>query len=135
MSSHVAWFVVEGLGQGDVLLPDDPHASLLLRMFQARIAAENVPAAASRVFRAWQAEIEQSQPLAVRPSARYLLAIQALVHGEVTLSAKDTVEYLGMLFDAETNDPELRAMATEQMGTIPAEVADELRHDGQCYGP
>lgn len=129
MSSHVAWFVFEALGEGDVLLRDDPLASLLLRMFQARIAAENVPAMASRVFRAWQAEIEQSQPPAARPSARYLLAIQALGHGEVTLSATDTIGYLGMLFDAETNNPELRAMADEHMMNIPADVADELRHD------
>jgi tetratricopeptide (TPR) repeat protein len=129
MSSHVAWFVAEGLGEGDVLLPDDPHASLLLRMFQARIAAENVPAVAGRVFRAWQTEIEQSQPPAARPSARYLLAMQALGHGEVTFSATETVEYLGMLFDAETNSPELRTMANEQMVNVPADVAAELRYD------
>jgi hypothetical protein len=129
MSSHVAWFVVEGLTEGDVLLPDDPRASLLLRMFQARIAAENVPAVAGRVFHAWRAEIEQNQPPAARPSALYLLAIQALGHGEVTLSAKDTVQYLGMFFDAETNNPELRAMANEQIVNVPAEVADELHYD------
>jgi len=129
MGSHVAWFVIEGIEEGDVLLPDDPHASLLLRMFQARIAAENVPAIAGRVFRAWRAEIEQSQPPAARPSARYLLAIQALGHGEVPLSAKDTVEYLGMLFDLEASDPDLRAMANEQMANVPPDFARELRHD------
>lgn len=129
MSSHVSWFVIEGLKEGDSLLPDDPHASLLLRMFQARIAAENMPALAGRVFRAWRAEIEQSQPPAARPSARYLLALQALGHGEVTLSAKETVEYLGMLFDLEASDPDLRAMADEQMAAVPPDLAHELRHD------
>lgn len=128
MSSHVAWFVIEGVKEGDVLLPESPHASLLLRMFQARIAAENLPALAGQVFRAWRAEIEQSEPVA-RPSARYLLAIQALGHGEVTLSAKDTVEYLGMLFDLEASDPDLRAMANEQMADVPADLARELHHD------
>jgi tetratricopeptide (TPR) repeat protein len=129
ISSHVSWFVIEGLEEGDVLLPDDPHASLLLRMFQARIAAENVPALAGRVFRAWRSEIEQSEPPAARPSARYLLAIHALGPGEVALSAKETVEYLGMLFDLETNDPDLRAMANAQLANVPSDLTLELRHD------
>jgi tetratricopeptide (TPR) repeat protein len=129
MSSHLAWFVIEGSTEGEVLLPDDPHASLLLRMFQARIAAERVPAMASRLLRAWRTEIEQSQPPAARPSARYLLAIQALAYGEIPLSATETVEYLGMLFELEAEDPQLRVMANEQLGNLPPEIAHELRHD------
>jgi len=129
LSSHLIWFVIEGLEVGEALLPDEPHASLLLRMFQARIAAGNVPAAAGRVFRAWRAEIEKNHPLAGRPSARYILAIHALNHGEVPLSAKDTIEYLGMLFDLEASDPSFLAMADEQMAHIPSEIGSELVHE------
>ena len=128
MSSHVAWFVIEGVKEGDVLLPEDPHVSLLLRMFQARIATENLPALAGPVLRAWRAEIEQGEP-AARPHARYLLAIQALGHGEVTLSAKETVEYLGMLFDLEASYPDFREMANEEISNVPPDLAHELRHD------
>lgn len=129
MSSHLAWFVMEADTEGEVLLPDDPHASLLLRMFQARIATDRVPALANRLFRAWRTEIEKSQPPTARPSARYLLAIQALAYGEVPLSATETIEYLGMLFELEAEDPQLRAMANEQLGNLPPEIAHELRHD------
>ena len=129
MAPHVAWFVLEGTEDNAVLLPESSFASLLLRMFQARIAAENVPALAGRVFRAWRAEIERSEPVEARPGALYLLAIQALGHGEVILTAPETVEYLGMLFDLEASDPALRAMADEQMTHVPSDLARELRHE------
>lgn len=128
VSAHVSWFIAEGLKEGEVLLPEDPHVSLLLRMFLTRLAAGNLPALAAPALRAWRAEIEQSEPKA-RPSARYLLAIEALGHGEIVLSAKEAVEYLGMLFDLETSDADLRAMADEQMAKVPPGLAREMRHE------
>jgi hypothetical protein len=118
VSAQVSWLIAEGLKEGEVLLPNDRHVSLLLRVFLLRIAAGNLPALAFPALRAWRAEIEQGEPQA-RPSARYLLAIEALGHGEIVLSAKDTVEYLGMLFDLGAGDADLRAMADEQMANVP----------------
>ena len=128
VSPHVAWFVIEGVKVGEVLLSEDPLVSFLLRMFQVRIAAANMPTLAAPVLRAWRAEIEQENP-AARPSSRYLLAMHALGHGEIVLSAKDAVDYLGMLFDLEASDVDLRAMADEQMASVPPDLARELHHD------
>jgi hypothetical protein len=128
VSAQVSWFIAEGLKEGEVLLPNDRHVSLLLRLFLLRIAAGNLPALAFPALRAWRAEIEQGEPQA-RPSARYLLAIEALGHGEIVLSAKDTVEYLGMLFDLGAGDADLRAMADEQMANVPPNIAREMRHE------
>ena len=128
VSAQVSWFIAEGLKEGEVLLPNDRHVSLLLRVFLLRIAAGNLPALAFPALRAWRAEIEQGEPQA-RPSARYLLAIEALGHGEIVLSAKDAVEYLGMLFDLGAGDADLRAMADEQMANVPPNIAREMRHE------
>jgi len=128
VSAHVSWFIAEGLKEGEVLLPENQHVSLLLRMFLVRIAAGNLPALAVPALRAWRAEIEQGEPRA-RPSARYLLAIEALGQGEIVLSAKDTVDYLGMLFDLEASDADLRAVADEGMARVPPNLAREMPHE------
>jgi len=46
VSAQVSWFIAEGLKEGEVLLPNDRHVSLLLRVFLLRIAAGNLPALA-----------------------------------------------------------------------------------------
>lgn len=117
-SSNLVWFVVQAASPGEMLVPGQPTISLILRVFQFRVAHALNSSLAANVVRSWWQELENA-PAADALVGWSMLATQALPHCELPFSWSEVVQLFARVDDAVKAHPNLQL-------TLPAERGSDV---------
>ena len=92
------------------LFPGDAFVNHLFRSLQFHIAVEVEPECAPRILEIWDKETMPYEPHRLYLQSRLMLATEALMYCQASLSAKQIVGYLKEIFDITDNDNEVQAI-------------------------
>ena len=106
----------------------DPVVNILFRSLQHRIAVEVDPEAAPKILENWDKETVPYEPHQLYLLDRLMLADQALMHGQASLSAKKIVDYLKVIIEITNKHKEFQEMYSDSNGKLKGYNTDKSNY-------
>ncbi len=116
------------INRREELLLGDPVVNNLFRSLQHRIAVEVDPEAALKILENWDKETVPYEPHQLYLLDRLMLADQALMHGQASLSAKKIVDYLKVIIEITNKHKEFQEMYSDFAGKLKGYNTDKSNY-------
>ena len=120
--SMLAHIKIEPHGE---LFPGDPFVNHYFRSLQYRIAAEAEPEFAPKILEVWDKETKLYGPRHLCLQSRLMLATQVFRHNQVSLPAKQLIDYLKEMINIKDSDKEAWAIYHSSMEHLEEHATDK----------
>ncbi len=125
LSHEFSWLIHLKTHSPGMLFLENPVVNHLFRSLQYRVAVEVEPEAAPKILENWDKETVLCEPHQLYHLNRLMLATQALMYGQASLSAKKIVYYLREIIEITNNHKEFQELYNDFAGQLKGYKTDK----------
>ena len=134
LSREFSWVIYAEPDIPEKFFPGSAVANHLFRSLQYRIAVEVEPESAPKILKIWDKETKPHEPHQLYHLDRLMLATQALMYGQASLSAKKIVDYLREIIEITNNHKEIQEIYDDSMGQLKGYKTDKSNYFSLLFG-